>query len=445
MSSLGFVSLVGVLTGLLFAQQPAARAAEEPIRLQESFQPGYQYHVSSRVDLSGSLTLPVDKKQGSQLLRISGSSAIEYDEKVLETERTAEVNKTVRIYRRVDFQRTVGDRPQESSIRPDVRRLVVLRHDHAEVPFSPDGPLAWNEIDLVRTDVFTPALQGLLPAQAVRIGDSWTASRAAVQELTDMEHLDRGQLDCRFEQMTTVAGRRYARIAFTGAVQGINEDGPNRQQLDGYLLFDIGSNHLSYLSLKGVSTLLDKGGKAQGNVEGRFVLTRQVRNCADLSDVALKGVTLEPNEANTLLLFDNSDLGVRFVYPRRWHVAVADASRRQIALDAANGSGLLITVEAKAAAPTGDQFLAESRGWLEKQKARVLHQDRPRQLRPAPQELEQFALEVEIGGQRVLMDYYIARQPARGATVAARLLPADLATVRKEVEAIAGSIKLGGN
>jgi hypothetical protein len=398
-----------------------------------------------RVELSGSLSLPADKKQSAQQLKVSGSSALEYDEKVLDADRAGQVEKTIRIYRRADFRRLVGDRPQESSIRPAVRRLVVLRHDQAEVPFSPDGPLTWNEIDLVRTDVFTPALQGLLPAQAVRVGNSWSGSLAAIQELTDMERVDEGQLHCRFEEITTIAGRRYGRISFAGAVQGINEDGPNRQQLDGYVLFDVVAHHLSYLSLKGQSTLLDKDGKAQGNVEGQFVLTRQLRHSPDLAATELKNLVLQPNEENTLLVFESPDLGVRFVYPRRWHVAAADPSRGQITLDEANGSGLLITVEPTARVPTGEQFLAESQAWLIKQQAKIWRQERPRRLRPSPHELEQFALDVEMAGQRVLMDYYVARQPTGGATLAARLLPADVGALRKEVERMALSVKLGGN
>ena len=38
--------------------------ADEPSRLKERFAPGYHYHVSSRVDLSGTLTLPGDKATG---------------------------------------------------------------------------------------------------------------------------------------------------------------------------------------------------------------------------------------------------------------------------------------------------------------------------------------------------------------------------------------------
>jgi hypothetical protein len=317
-----------------------------------------------------------------------------------------------------------------------VRRLILLRHKNAEVPFSPDGPLTWGEIELVRTDVFTPALTGLLPPGPVRPGDRWAAAAAAVRELTDLEQVDDGRLDCRFEQTTEVGGRRYARVAVSGSVRGTNEDGPNRQQLDGYYFFDLESNHLSYLSLEGQHVLLDKEGKEAGRVKGRFVLTRQAHaRCKELSDEGLRGVAVEPDDDNTLLLYDNPDLGVRFLHPRRWRMA--GVRGRQVALDAADGSGLLLTLEPPARVPTGAQFLAESRDYLQKQQARVLRADPPR---PVQAGLEQFALEVEVMKQRVVMEYYVVKQPAGGATLAARLLPADLAALRKEVERVARSV-----
>jgi hypothetical protein len=428
------IILVALLAG------PGRARGEEAVRLQERFPAGYQYHVSSRVELSGSLTLPPEKSQATpRLLPVTGTSAIDYDERILDTAADGQVQKTLRIFRGIDFQRRIGERPQQSTIRPSVRRLVVQRFKQSEVPFSPDGPLTWGEIDLVRTDVFTPALAGLLPEKAVRPGDRWTAARSAVQELTDMERIDDGQLECRFEQVTEVSLRRHARVAFAGTVRGINEDGPNRQQLDGYFFFDLESNHLSYLSLQGISWLLDKHGKAMGRVEGRFVLTRQAHTQApDLSTEALKGVALAATADNTLLLYENPELGVRFLYPRGWRVAGVHG--RQIALDEARGSGLLLTVESTARVPTGDQFLTESRTFFQQQKAKVLRMEPVRRTQAAPQGLEHFALEVEVSGQRAWMDYYVIRQAAGGATLAARLLPADLAALQREVERIARSV-----
>src|SRR5438309_1120138 len=100
----GFLPL---LTVVLF---PAAGLqAEEAIRLQEAFPPGYQYHVSCRVDVAGLLTLPAEKGQaGPKTLAVTGNSAIEYDERVLRRGTDGQVLKTARLYRRIDFERKVG-------------------------------------------------------------------------------------------------------------------------------------------------------------------------------------------------------------------------------------------------------------------------------------------------------------------------------------------------
>jgi hypothetical protein len=413
--------------------------ADDSIRLQENFPEGYQYHVSCQVNVSGNLSVPGEKeKTSSKQLPIKGGSVIDYDERILTANMTGQ-EKTLRIYRKVDFQRTVGDRPQEATIRPEVRRMVVLRLNQVEVPFSPDGPLMWGELDLVRTDVFTPALAGLLPAGSVRPGDRWPAANSAVQELTDMERIDQGQVECRLTEITKVQNRRMARVSFSGTVSGLNEDGLNRQRLEGFFFFDLESNHLSFITLNGTSMLLDKDGKEVGRVEGQFTLTRQInqRN-QDLSDQVVRGLKLEPTDDNTRLLYDNPDLGVRFLHPRRWKVM--GVRGRQLAVDDPNGNGLLLTLEPTAQAPTGAQYVRESKDWLEKQKAKITALDPVRRMSSNQGEMEHFALEIELPKDKAIMEYYVIRQTMGAVTIAARLLPAQFSETRKGVENLARSI-----
>jgi hypothetical protein len=413
------------------------------VRLLERFPVGYQYHVRTRVSLEGTLNLtPEPGKPPPKPLAISGESAIDYDERVLAAGKDGQVTKTVRLFRRIDFDRRMGGAPQKTSLRPAVRRVVMLRLNNTEVPFSPDGPLTWGEIDVLRTDVFTPALAGLLPDGPVRVGDRWKASLLAVKELTDLEKVEAGGLECRLERLTLLQGRRQARVSLAGTVRGTNEDGPTRQELEGFFYFDLESNHLSSLTLRGRHFLLEASGKEVGRVEGRFVLTRQAHHrCVELSDASLRGVGLEPTPANTRLLYENLDLGVRFLHPRRWRVAGVQG--QQVALDAPDGSGLLVTVEPLKGLPTGAQFLKESQEYLRKQKARILQATPPRQLSGAPAALEHFVLEAILGKERLVMDYYVVRQEPGGATLAARLLPGkDLAALQREVEAIARSLVL---
>ncbi len=344
---------------------------QEPVALVERMAVGSEYRVLTRVDLKGELTVPVDKDTPAQVVKMTGKSSIDYDERILPAGDAGADQKSVRQYRTIDFRRMIGDRPQEISLRLEVRRLVVLKRGHAKVPFSPDGPLTWGEIDMLRTDLFVPALAGLLPEKPVKVGGSWRASQLAVAELTDMEKIERGQVVCQFEEEQVINGRRVAHITFAGDLVGINEDGPTRQKLSGRLYFDLTSSFISYISINGEHYLLDKDGRENGKIAGEFVLVRQLnpRN-AHITDAALAKLTIDPNSDNTLLLYEESDLGVRMLHPRRWRVG--RVARGQITLDEAHGSGLLITVEPAIRVPTAADYASEARRFLDKQKSNVL-------------------------------------------------------------------------
>jgi hypothetical protein len=150
---------------------------------------------------------------------------------------------------------------------------------------------------------------------------------------------------------------------------------------------------------------------------------------------------VEPNADNTQLLYDNPELGVRFLYPRRWHVG--QIRGRQITLDEPAGNGMMISVETLKDTPTAADYLAENKAFLVKQKSEILATDPPRRLSGPPNDLEQFGLDLQVDGQKVRMEYFVARQLEGGVVVAARLLPRDLAAVRGDVERIVRSLQVG--
>lgn len=427
------------LLGVVLLTVPLA--AQEPVQLlQERFQTGQRYQVRLRVELSAQMTVPATKNRPAQTIKQVGSSDLDYQERILELDRDGRVSRTLRWCSRMHFRRTTAGQEQELALRPAVRRLVILRKGHTEVPFSPDGPLTWGELDAVRTDVFLPGLTGLLSGKESRVGDRWLAATSALQELTDLDKIDRGELECRFDRLEQVAGRAVARVTFTGTVSGVGEDGKVEHRLRGYLLFDRQGGYLSELTLLGSAVLLDKDNREVGQIDGRLVLQRRAGGDAEgLQDGALRGLKTEPDAENTALLYDNTRMGVRFVYPRHWKVAQEMGS--QVALDTPEGNSVLVTIDPPQSVPTAAAFLDESRNWLIKQKGKVVQVYSPRRLRDRPA-LDGFALEVELGGQRLWLDYYVVTQPIGGATIAGRLLPEDLATVRKEVDRIARSVEI---
>jgi hypothetical protein len=279
----------------------------------------------------------------------------------------------------------------------------------------------------------------LLPAKAVRVGDKWEAADSAVQEMTDLEKVESGKLECKLERFVNSGKRHLARVTFSGTVSGVGEDGPVKHRLSGHYHFDVDGKYLSDLTLNGVTFLVDKDGKEMGRIEGNFVLTREPGSkTGELTAESLRGVKLETDAANTLLLYDNKELGLKFLYSRRWRIG--RVSGLQVALDAGDGSGLVITLDPPGKGPSAKEFLDESRAFLTKQKAKVVKVYTPARLRNDPP-LDGFAFEVELDRQKMWLDYYVTSQSNGGATVAARMLSnKELSDARKEVDRIARSI-----
>ncbi len=412
------------------------------MQITESFKPGHTYKVEVRVNLTGRLAMPATEKgKPPEVLTLTGESRLTYDERILATD---EVNalQAVRAYREVEFQRTIGPNKQDATIRPSVRRMVVKKAGSRKAPFSPDGPLTWGEIDLVRTDVFSPAaIPGLLPSGAVKPGQAWKPSDAAMAELTDMEKVEDGALSVEFVGVTLVNNRKVARLKISGAVRGVNEDGPNRQKLDGTAYFDLEASVLIYLSLKGTHELLDGSGQTVGSIDGRFTMTRTLlaQLPPDLSDASLAGLKLEPSPENTLLLYDNPDLGVRFLYPRGWRVGAVQG--KQVTLDhARGGAGILITVEPGAKLPTADAYAKETAAFIQKQKAEATAYDPPKRVRAEPATLDRFRVDATFGKDKVRLEYGVLTQREGGATIAARLPEAAVADLAEDVDRLMRSL-----
>jgi hypothetical protein len=278
----------------------------------------------------------------------------------------------------------------------------------------------------------------------VRTGQKWPASPAAVAELTDMEKVDEGGLTVEFQGVAATDGKRMARLRVSGTVRGVNEDGPNRQKLEGTAFFDLNAKLLTYLSVKGTHELLDgTTGMTMGSIDGHFVMTRTplAQPPADLSDASLRGLALKPDAENTLLLYDDPRLGVRFLYPRGWRVGAVQG--KQLTLDHSRlGGGILVTVEPAAKTPSADDYLRETTAFLEKEKARVTVATRPTRIRAEPITVDRFALDVAFGADTARMEYAVLKQTDGGATVAARLPAVTAADLRADLERVVRSMSI---
>lgn len=413
--------------------------AAEPYVLAESFATGAIYRVEQKTELSGRLALTKDGK--TETIPLTGGGTIVFDERVLDNDES-DARKVVRQYRTFEVRRQLGSRPQSAELRPAVRRMVVLRSTKGKSPFSPDGPLLWSEIDAVRTDPFLPALvPGLLPSKPVAVNDTWPMAADAVAELTDLEKVTGGEYTLKLVGIVTVNGRRQARISLAGTIRGVDDNGPCKHTLDGTAYFDLDANRFAYLAVKGTHELLEGSGKTVGTIEGRYTLTRTASEAKELADAALKGVELKPTDENSRLLYDNRELGVRFLYSRRWRVGAVQG--RQVTLDGPNGAGVLLTVETAKTLPTADEYAKEATAQLAKSAKDVAVRDRSRRVADNPA-LDRFVLTATASDGAVRMDYAVlTNADGTGATVAARLPDADAKELVKDMDHLLKTLTVG--
>ena len=273
-----------VVSAMFLALCSSRASSQEAITLTEKIDPNHVSKVDVGVNLTGKLAVPNEKGQAPQLVAITGNSRVVYEERVLAPDEPGML-KAIRTYRDVQFLRVVGDSTQDAGIRPSVRRMVVIKADGRRAPFSPDGPLTWGEIDVVRTDVFNlAAVPGLLPAGPVKKGQSWKASSVAIAELTDMEKVESGEIVVELIGVTEVEKKRVAKLKVSGTVKGVNEDGPNEQTLDGTAYFDLAMPASSHIFRSRNAKLLDGNGQTVGLIEGQFTMNRaRLAKCRPIS------------------------------------------------------------------------------------------------------------------------------------------------------------------
>lgn len=408
----------------------------EPIRLEDRTATGTQFRVLTEASFEGELLTPVAKDKPPEKLAIRGRSSIDYSERSLTPASGESGLKVLRAYDKIDFRKTTGDRSDEMSLRPAVQRVVIIKDAGRKAPFSPDGPLLYSEIDLLRRETMVAALAGLLPQKPVSVGDSWVASATAVAELTDIEKVETGELNCSLIKVIENGPRKLAEVKVSGTLKGVNEDGRTQQTIDGKLFVDLNIQAISYLKFTGDQVLFDDSGSPAGKVRIAFELSRTPIVNPKLADDRLTGVSLSPNAENTALLYDGEDTGCRFVYPRNWRVV--RSTGRQITIDITGGSGVLITLDPPGPGPTIDSFLRESLKGVADRSSRLTNRTAPERLAVG---IERFTLDTEEGSERekVTLDHILIRQEKGGATMVCRVPPGQRDARMKEMERLARS------
>src|SRR6188472_2510415 len=116
-----------VLTVLTILVAVRFSAADDAVRLTDRSGPGTEFRVITNSTISGELLTPVAKDKPPERIKIAGRSSIDYVERVLPVDAKDADFKGLRVYETIAFRKTAGDRTDEMTLRPAVRRLVFMK------------------------------------------------------------------------------------------------------------------------------------------------------------------------------------------------------------------------------------------------------------------------------------------------------------------------------
>ena len=409
--------------------------------MNESFAAGTSFEVTSTVTVRGSITKPRDASKPPTQSAISTSGATRYRERLLEVPDPKQVTATVRRYLSATLdhaEKKSAEAPPRIVLRSAVERIVVRRMDHQTTAFSPDGPLTAPELDLLKADpaAFTPALIGLLPLQSVKSGDRWDANAEAAAELTGVDPLQSGNLRCVLREISSSGKMKLAKVGLVGSLSGPTELGPARITVEGHFLFDLDRQLITYLVLSGRSEIFGSDGKVTGVLEGRYELSRGLAGeDPRLTDTALAGLELKPNRESTAMLFEQKNLGVRFLYPRNWELG--SVKDNLIQLDDPTGGRMRVTIDAKPV-PNAERLRGQLLTWLESRKATVKEPTKVQTLQvSSPSKAERFSVQAVLDEKPREWNYVLIRQADRSATLAAGLTADRAPVLNEDVEFVA--------
>jgi hypothetical protein len=262
----------------------------------------------------------------------------------------------------------------------------------------------------------------------------------AASELTGVSPIESGGLTCVFREVKSTEMGTVARINFFGTLTGPTDQGPTRLTVEGHLLFDLDQQLISYVLMNGRSEIVDSSGRTTGKLEGRYELSRHPAiDDPRLGDTALQGLSLKADSENTALLFDSSQLGVRFLYPRNWELT--SVAKSTIQFEEPTGGNMRLTLDS-AANPSAEKLQAELLTWLKQQKATLQNKETPQaQTLTETLKAERFTVRAQHQEREKEWTYLIVRDADRSVVLATNFIQERADAMREDLLFLARSLE----
>lgn len=217
----------------------------------------------------------------------------------------------------------------EPNLRSDRRLIGVEIVGREATLYSPQGPLTWEELQLIDVQGNSLLLDRLLPDVPVAVGGSWKLSDDRIAALLGLDTVAENTVESTLKQVAD--GK--AQVELSGRVEGTARGAAATIELLGKYRFDLDAKRIGWAGL------LIKEKRSEGHVDAGFDVVARIqvritpgRTSGHLTDAALAGVATEASEELTRLEYESEGGAWRLLHDRRWHVRSQGAGRASLRL-----------------------------------------------------------------------------------------------------------------
>lgn len=309
-----FACVLGVL---LVAGDDVPDNEVQTYALKEATSVGGQIHTKLHLVIRGKI------RAGDKEEELAGQALLEYSERSLELGKDGLSKKVARYYEDARAKFVVGTTGDPRRLRPQVRFVVGERSENNFEIWSPGGPFRSDELELIEDTVDTTRLPGLLPRDAVAVGDTWEPDPKIILAICDLDNY----IDSKVDAKLTSVENGKANISIAGYVNGLALSTEVKQKIEGTMVYDLQTKCLEQVTLAQADNRGPSPVSPAGSFQVKLSIDRTRKESEKLSDAVLAGVTLVPNPASKLILFEEPEGHYRFYHDRDWHVTMLNANK----------------------------------------------------------------------------------------------------------------------
>lgn len=250
-------------------------------------------------------------------MKLTGNAKLKFDERRLSSLGRDSVGfRSVRHYEQAEFHSVVAERATETNLRSGLRQIIAEGQSDGLRMYSPQNPLTYDELELIRPPVDSLTAVALLPTDRVEVGEKWEVPTWAIQFLTAMEAVEKSSLTCTLESVTD----DVARVTLKGEIKGGFLGAASEIKFSGFYLYDLKDHYLKSMELTQTETR-SVGAVTPGlKVTAKASLERQPETSLILTDEVLAAVPREPQPGVLLLTLDAAEWGIKVYHDRLWHL-----------------------------------------------------------------------------------------------------------------------------